>query len=134
MLCVRVHQSLELDSSHELNHTASICALCVSECRALNIGAGIRIAVSDRLQLKNVENVESVHLETKHLMMVKVIQCDLLGEAHVGIEEARSAEAVAANAGHVVGSIFRGGRGDVEIRHSTFREVRTILECAVGAA
>src|SRR5580658_8208297 len=97
----RFPECLKLYSSREFNHAAGIRFLCLAKGRALDIGARIRIAVGNRLQLKNVEQVESIHLETHHRVMIEAIDCDLFGEAHVGIEEARSSETVAANAGNV---------------------------------
>src|ERR1017187_335378 len=99
-------EGLELDAGHEFNHTAGIGFLRFAKGRALDIGARIGVTVGYRLQLKNVEKVKGIHLEAKQRVTVEPIERDLFGEAHVGVEEAGSAEAVVGDAGQVVWGIL----------------------------
>ena len=63
-------QALELDSSQEFDHASSVGAPRLSKGCALDVGAGIGIAVGDWLQLENVEDVEGIYLRL----------CELVGQ------------------------------------------------------
>src|SRR5665213_1510208 len=73
-------------------------------------------------------------LQSQQHVMLEVIERRLLGEAHVGVEVAGAAEAVAADARHIERSIYRCGWGRIEVSGAAFGEIRASLPGAVGAA
>ena len=119
-----LNPSLELYSSQEFDHAAGVGSLRITEVLVIDIGAGIRISVSDRLKLKSVERVIHVCLKTQQGMAFAKVVRKLLGETDVEIFVARSAEAVAPDA------------GDIGVRVCGWRDIEIVdaAGCATCAA
>ena len=109
----KVTDKSELYSGRQFKHTACITILRHAKNPACDERAASRVAIGNRSQLKSVEDVVSVQLQPELRVMLEAIKFKLLGKAHVGVEVARSAEAIAANARRVVAAT---GQGSVELR------------------
>ena len=125
-------QRLKLHARRQFKHASGIATLRFSESCTLNVGAP---AVERyRRQLKNVEDVVSIHLETQHYVAVEGLERRLLREAHVSVEVARTAEAVAANARYIERCVYACRRSRVEVCRTPFGEVGASLPGTVRTA